>query len=237
MEIQEESAASENDSSKNRSDRWASFRGIGDLLRSQWPKYMMDIVVIILGISISFTLDGRKEEATRAASEQVYLQSLLGDITSDIDELNKVINKTKTVVDKGYAILELTKDPGKENIDLTQFSNDFKDIVARPNFVSKDATFSDLRSSGNMQLLTNTKLKAELFTYFRLYESNKAVEISERETMNTIIAPYLMKRFSIAGLTANDKTSILKNGVDLQVVLSENEFSNAVALRLSAERN
>jgi hypothetical protein len=58
---------------------WASIREISGLIKTQWPRYLVDILVIILGITISFTLDSRKEEADRATLEQVYLKSLLTD--------------------------------------------------------------------------------------------------------------------------------------------------------------
>ncbi len=230
MEIQDETMG-ETTPPRKTPMRWASVRDIGHLLRLQWPKYLVDILVIILGITISFMLDSRKEESNRQASEQVYLKSLLADITSDIDELNNhVITKTKEIVNKADAMLVLTDQPDVAIADVNQFAADIFVIMERPNFTSKDATFSDLRSSGNMQLITNVKLKTRLFEYYRLYESMKVVETAEREVSNTIIAPYLLKRFSIKSMVVRKKPVLTK--IEWKDVLRETEFSNTVSLRL-----
>jgi hypothetical protein len=209
--------------------RWASFKEIGLLLKSQWPKYIVDIFVIILSITISFTFDSFKEESDRKASEQAYLKALLGDITSDIAELKKVIESTNNVVEKANWLIALS-DNSKE-IKKEEFTTAIKEVMERPNFVSKDATFSDLTSSGNMLLLEDINLKAMLFEYHRLYESVRAVEIAERETVNTSIAPYFLKNFSIKGLKKGATGSVVHQGVNIDQLIQQDDFSNIFSLR------
>jgi len=200
------------------------------LLQSQWPKYLVDVLVIILSITISFTFDSFKEESNRKASEQAYLKALLGDITSDSNELKRVIGATENVIDKANWLLSLSDNP--KEIKMDEFATAIKEVMERPNFVSKDATFSDLTSSGNMLLLEDINLKAMLFDYHRLYESVRAVETSERETVNTSIAPYLMKNFSIKGLKKGAKGSVVHQGVNIDQLIEEDDFSNIFSLRL-----
>lgn len=200
------------------------------MLQSQWPKYLVDVLVIILSITISFTFDSFKEESNRKASEQAYLKALLGDITSDSNELKRVIGATENVIDKANWLLSLSDNP--KEIKMDEFATAIKEVMERPNFVSKDATFSDLTSSGNMLLLEDINLKAMLFDYHRLYESVRAVETSERETVNTSIAPYLMKNFSIKGLKKGAKGSVVHQGVNIDQLIEEDDFSNIFSLRL-----
>ena len=210
--------------------RWASFKEIGLLLRSQWPKYIVDVLVIILSITISFTFDSFKEESNRKASEQAYLKALLGDITSDINELKRVIGATENVIGKANWLLSLSDNP--KEIKMEEFATAIKEVMERPNFVSKDATFSDLTSSGNMLLLEDINLKAMLFEYHRLYESGKGVEIAERETVNSTIAPYFMKNISIKGLKKGAKGSVVHQGVNLDQFIQQDDFTNIFSLRL-----
>jgi len=209
---------------------WASFKEIGLLLRTQWPKYLVDVFVIILSITLSFTFDSFKEESNRKASEQAYLKALLADITSDVNELKRVITLNENVIAKANWLLALSDNPNE--IRMEEFATAVKDVMERPNFISKDATFSDLTSSGNMLLLDDINLKGMLFDYHRLYESVRAVEIAERETVNTSIAPYLMKNFSIKGLSKGAKSSVVHEGVNIDELLQHDDFSNIFSLRL-----
>jgi len=104
--------------------------------------------------------------------------------------------------------------------------------MERPNFISKDATFSDLTSSGNMLLLEDINLKGILFDYHRLYETVRTVEIAERETVNSSIAPYLMRNFSIKGLKKGAKGSVVHQGVNIDQLIQQDDFSNIFSLRL-----
>jgi len=200
------------------------------MLQSQWPKYLIDVLVIILSITISFTFDSLKEESNRKASEQAYLKALLGDITSDISELQNKISLTDSVVGKANWLLALSDNP--KAIKMEEVARAIKEVMERPNFISKDATFSDLTSSGNMLLLEDINLKGMLFDYHRLYETVRTVEISERETVNSSIAPYIMKNFSIKGLKKGAKGSVVHQGVNLDQLIQEDDFSNVFSLRL-----
>ena len=209
---------------------WASFREIGLLLRTQWPKYLVDVLVIILSITLSFMFDSFKEESNRKASEQAYLKALQGDISSDILELKKVIASTENVVAKATWLLSLPD--MTEPVATGEFATAIKDVMERPNFNANDATFSDLTSSGNMLLLEDLNLKAALFKYHGFYESVKPVEIAERETVNVNVAPYLMKNLSIKGLRKGAKGPVVHQGVTLDKLLHDDDFSNVFSLRL-----
>ena len=209
---------------------WASFKEIGLLLRTQWPKYLVDVLVIILSITLSFTFDSFKEESDRKASEQAYLKALLADITSDINELKRVITLNENVIEKANWLLALSDN--RKELKMEEFATAVKDVMERPNFISKDATFSDLTSSGNMLLLEDINLKGMLFDYHRLYETVRAVEIAERETVNSSIAPYIIKNFSIKGLKKGAKGSVVHQGVNIDELLRQDDFSNIFSLRL-----
>jgi hypothetical protein len=209
---------------------WASVREIGLLLRTQWPKYLVDVLVIILSITISFMFDSFKEESGRKSSEQAYLKALHGDITSDILELKKVIASTENVVAKANWLVNLPDDANAINRD--ELAAAIKQVVERPNFNSKDATFSDLTSSGNMLLVEDMNLKAALFEYYRFYESIRAVEVAERETMNVNVAPYLIKNLSIKRLAKGATGSVLHQGVELSDLMHNDDFTNIFSIRM-----
>lgn len=213
---------------------WAHAKEIGMLLRTQWPKYLVDILVIILSITLSFMFDSFKEESARKASELAYLKALLGDIESDIHELKNVIAHTENVVAKASWLVNLPDDATAINRD--QFAEAIKQVVERPNFNSKGATFSDLTSSGNLLLLEDITLKAALFEYYRFYESIRAVEVAERETMNVNVAPYLIRNFSIKRLGRGATGSMLHQGVAFSDLLRSDDFTNIFSIRLLSRK-
>lgn len=142
---------------------------LSTLLRERWPEYVMEILVIILSISASFALDEWKDKQRKQELEQLYLKELTRDIESDVDQLNEIIAETKQVVFKASALINLDRQELQPDYD--QFISDIRFAFKRPRFVAQDATFSDLKSTGNMQVLSSFSLKNALFNYYKQYES------------------------------------------------------------------
>jgi hypothetical protein len=214
-------------------------KGLQQLLKEKWTEYLVEIIVIILGITISFALDEWKEQRQKKELEQVYLKSLHNDLIQDIRNLKRTIEETQLVIRQAKMLLaqaELSPRADSLPIPPVQFFTALRDILRRPLFIAHDATFSDLKSSGNMQIITDFPLKNALFGYFLDYESIKLIEVAEREVTITITGPYLMKHFPLRYLErrylADTSSQHLKEN-NFMPMLRDREFSNNLFIRLS----
>jgi type II secretory pathway pseudopilin PulG len=140
-----------------------SLRKLANLIRERWPEYVVEIAVIIFSISISFALDEWKDRQQKQELEQLYLKELARDIDADIRQLNGIIAETKQVAQKANGLIKLSQQESQPV--YSQFVNDVRFIFKRPRFVAQDATFSDLKSSGNLQTMRSFPLKNALFDY------------------------------------------------------------------------
>jgi hypothetical protein len=161
-------------------------------VRHRWPEYLIEIIVIVLSISISFALDQWKERRHEQELEQLYLKTLANNLISDTDALQEVIPETRLVIRKARALLAASRvAPAAAAARPTE--EDLRDIARRPSFFAHDAAFADLRSSGNLRVIHDFGLKNALFDYYGQYESIKAKEAAERESLITLIAPLLIR--------------------------------------------
>jgi hypothetical protein len=195
------------------------FGPIGATLRHRWPDYILEVFVIVFSISISFALDQWKERRHDEELERLYLKTLSDNLASDIDALHEIIPETRLVIGKAQSLL--AESHASTPIASTQLEAGIRDIARRPSFFAHDAAFSDLRSSGNLRILHDFKLKNALFDYYGLYESIKAKEAAERESLITLVAPYLIRKISIGGGTG--ESASLRN---------DREFGNVLWVRV-----
>ena len=193
------------------------------LLREKWPEYVIEILVIILSITISVALDEWKETQRKQETEQIYLRGLGSDIATDIEQLGEVITETQLIVRKTQALLKSDNQSYQQVANRTAFFDDVRFIMKRPRFVAENATFADLTSTGNMQLLTNTALKRALFDYYKDYESTVQVENAELDAVTTVIAPYLINQVPLVG------DGVLPG--EANAFVNRIEFKNMVFLR------
>jgi hypothetical protein len=200
-----------------------------ELIRQKWREYLIEILVIIFSITISFALNAWKEKQSKSELEGLYLKSLYNDISSDIEALQETIHATKQVVGKAKSLLAYSRQEDLSTLNGAHFLLELRGVFDRPNFVSNDATFTDLKSSGNMQVLTSFPLKNSLFKYYKQYEAIKAIEIAERDATLSLVAPYIMKRFSLSDQPLDSSN----NTHAMRAVLKDTEYINCIFVRLS----
>lgn len=214
---------------------------VAKLIRQMWPAYLIEIIVIILGISITLALEEWRDSQKENRLEQVYLKNLMTDVEVDLQSIKLVSVSTKNIIHHGNNLVEIArmaKVKGK-TIDTgatrRKINVDVRTILGRPKFYSSDVTFSDLKSSGNLHLLKDIKLKNLLFAYYSQVEYIKEMQDAEQQATIVISGDYFLKRFSM------DDTDTLtplfnKNNATNYLQITGVEFDNNVLLRLLTRR-
>jgi hypothetical protein len=200
------------------------------LIKEMWPAYLIEIIVIILGISITLALEQWRDNSKEKQLEKVYLQNLLTDVQVDLDFLKSVSASTGRILGRGNELLNYIRNPGTRTISSGQVNMDVRALLGRPRFLSQDATFSDLKSSGNLHLLKDIRLKNLLFDYYNRTQNIKEMQDAEQQATITISGAYFLKRFQLDDGGSRPELSDTEN---LNNLLKSIEFENNVLLRVS----
>lgn len=164
-------------------------------LRHRWPEYLIEIFVIVFSISVSFGLDQWKERRREDEVERLYLKTLADNLGADVEALGEIIAGTRGVILRTQELLAASRSSTPPP--AARFNAAFSEMARRPSFFAHDAAFSDLRSSGNLRVIHDFRLKNALFDYYGQYESIKAKELTERESMITLVAPFVLKHIRL----------------------------------------
>ena len=114
-----------------------------------------------------------------------------------------------------------------------KYTADVRAIIERPKFISNDATFSDLKSSGNLHLIKDIQLKNLIFAYYSVTQNIRDNQDAEQQATIPLSGAYFLKH-----ITLNDPGNEPSgNNQDEIAGLDNNiEFSNNVLLRVSNRR-
>jgi hypothetical protein len=199
------------------------------LIKEMWPAYLIEIVVIILGISITLALEAWRDQAKENELENIYQRNLLADLEADVQSLRSVREYSRNIISHGNELMGFSRYPQDKEITPARVAEDVRAILSRPKFLSSNATFSDLKSSGNLHLLRDIQLKSMLFEYYNQSESIKEQQDAEQQATITLSGNYFLKKFPLA-----DSSSInsLSGPNELSEVLKSIEFENNVLLRI-----
>jgi type II secretory pathway pseudopilin PulG len=201
------------------------------LIREMWPAYLIEVLVIILGISITLALEEWRDNSKEAQLERIYRRNLLGDIETDLQSLKYATENTRQLLEKGGQLLKFVQDPVKNPLSLPQMDAALQSVLGRPNFASGDATFSDLKSSGNLHLIKDIRLKSLLFAYYSQAQTIRAAQDAEQQATIVISGPYFLKRFPLLGNSAT--APALAGNQELRALPTDVEFGNNVFLRVT----
>jgi hypothetical protein len=203
----------------------------GHLISERWPEYIAEIIVVIIGITISFGISNYQQNAANKKLARIYLQGLRDDIVSDIQSLEEVIQSTDSVIQGGTILIGQTATTSLTQQGLADLVNV---VIRRPNFISKNATFSALKNSANFQLIEDIELKSLLFEYDQWYQAVKGMELAELQATVTIAGPYILKTIP---LSDSPRSAYWLNKLDVEAILNSVEFMNNVALRIGNRKD
>jgi hypothetical protein len=203
------------------------------LIKEMWPAYLIEIFVIILGISITLAMEEWRDAGRERELEQIYLKNLATDVELDLRTLADVSAATQKILDHGNDLLARIKDPAKHIISIDQLGTDVRAILGRPKFESNDATFSDLKSSGNLHLLKDIRLKQLLFAYYNLARDIRDDQDAEQQATITLSGSYFLKEFPLDAFGERSTGP----GSRVPGELSKSiEFDNNVLLRVTTRK-
>ena len=214
----------------------AKKHSVAGLIRHMWPAYLIEVIVIILGISITLALEEWRDHQKENRLEQIYLRNLITDINTDLQSLEYAVGGTQTIIERGNDLIEIARrsksagqlaDTGPLN---GKVSADVRAILGRPKFYPSDATFSDLKSSGNLHLINDIQLKNTLFAYYSQAQNIKEMQDAEQQATIVLSGNYFLKRFP---LETADSVIYRQSGKENPYhFVTDFEFNNNVQLRV-----
>ncbi len=202
------------------------------LISEMWPAYLIEILVIILGISITLALEEWRELGKDKKLEKIYFANLLTNIESDLKSLKDVSVATQSLLKSGFELMQFVKDPLVAKMNNLKLDSNLKVLLGRPKFITQDATFSELKSSGNLRLIRDIQLKNLLFDYYIRAQNIKENQDAEQQATIILGGPFFLKRFAMDD-EGKAQTKDSRSSVDINTLPSDIEFRNNVLLRVS----
>jgi hypothetical protein len=171
-------------------------------LSQKWTEYLLEILVLIIGIYGAFALEEWGDKIDEEQKEQVILNQLLEDFEANKLQLEAKIEMRKTIIQSGLTILNELDQP-------TSISTD--SLLTCISIITLDPTFdpinNDLVISGNIELISNPALTKMLANWTSDILAVKEIEYIWQTMSYEELAPFLIK----AGITRSIVNKFWKN--------------------------
>lgn len=150
-------------------------RILGENRISKYLLYAIgEIVLVVIGILIALQINTWNEERKARVDEELYLNRLISENQQDVEAFDVQIE----FLEKGVESVELFSDALKNSnasdsavVLAAHNYNTYGSIL--PAFNSSRSTFDDLSSTGNLQVISNKKLREQLVRHYAEIDQTK----------------------------------------------------------------
>jgi len=148
-----------------------------------------EIILVVIGILIALSINNWNEIRKQRLQEKDYYCKLLEDLNQDVIQIEQHIEANKQRILSSNKLIQLLQQPqpSQAEVILTM-----RNAVAETTFTFKPslAAFEDLKSSGNLSLLTDLELKDKLIDYYTSIEGYiDVIDIISDKTIDAFFNP------------------------------------------------
>lgn len=163
-------------------------------LAQKWPEYLLEVLVLIIGIYGAFALERWNEERKSTRQEQLYIKRLITENEQDNQSFGElVVNLTKGIKSAEQLSEAFKNKLSSDSMVVNAVNEYFQYGSISPIFTYSRSTFDDLSSTGNLEVITNTAIRDLLVKHYA-----EADRIKERLQINNdwacaLDGPFMVK--------------------------------------------
>ena len=181
----------------------------------QWRNYIIELLVVIIGISIAFMLEGWSAGKKQDTLERNYLNSLKSDLLKDKEDLQEIMDSTTVLIKNVGTAFQLIygKRPDSEfrrhHVTSTYLAT---------YFYPQNGTYVSLINSGDISVVKDFELKKSLSNLYNIeYQEMERVDNVVRNLVDNMLHPYMIN---------NVEFSITRDGIESADPLKANRCIN-----------
>jgi hypothetical protein len=149
--------------------------------------FAAEIVVVVAGVLIALALNAWWQGRQDASSETIYLTLIARDLGQMVENLQNLSEVEAQQLQSGFAAYRILSGPTPSDEEKTIVSESLGRLTGRRTIHVTGATYEDLLSTGNLQLIRNRDLRNRLVAFYE--EAERQFEIHNKN--NTVFTDEL----------------------------------------------
>ncbi|GAB4241878.1 MAG: hypothetical protein Tsb0034_19160 [Ekhidna sp.] len=168
-----------------------------------WLDHLTNLLVVILGISIAFYLEGYRESEASKNRERQYLESLTADLEADLEALDTLRQINELISKAVVSLSNASVDQRYE--DQSTLRNDVLIIQYNPPFTPQRTIYESMKSAGQMNQITDFELRKSITElYEQYYRGTDQYDDALSEHVRDFIKPFCMEQVKFTSANSVD---------------------------------
>lgn len=197
-------------------------------LADKWVEYLLEILVITLGVVGAFVLNSWNEGVKFRREQQEIIRNLNEEFKTNLESLDDQMFRLNRKINASILIYELI-DPAKAIPDAIDLDTLARRLYDNPTWNPSTYVLTDLRNSGQLKSLENEQLKRLLHEWEQHYENLREwylLETAQYNKLMSVISEYGSARNMLFKSRFGPSPFSLTNQEMIQSAVFENHLSH-----------
>jgi hypothetical protein len=155
----------------------------------KWQYTLVEILIVIIGITIAFSMNKCSESSKDKKLRHQYLTNLMNDVNADKLNLETNIEELNSKLSDAIEILPYLNSDSTNQMKIV---NNVFNIVSLSNFNPKDVTYQTLINSGDLKLIDNFNLKTAIEAHYSNYKEMSNAYVRQESIVRDYVGNYLI---------------------------------------------
>ena len=174
-----------------------------------WLNHLIELFVVIVGVTIAFSLNNWNDERKARKLEQQYIQSLVHDLETDIEGLTTDIDAINHYLHLQTRLTQTVLANDLKHDSLFQF---VISLLIFLEFTPQDNTYESMKASGNLEIIADFELKKQITTlYHQHYRAMSLIDELQKDLTFQKLAPYINQNLSLTDFTSMENLDFVKD--------------------------
>ena len=157
-----------------------------------------EIILVVIGILIALQINNWNTERIERKKEENYLINIKRDLNKQLVAINRNLNGEEFI----YQSLTKAKDNYKKHKKFRALQEDFVLLAPmndRFTFIITSPTYTELLSTGNLDLISNADIKTQIVQYYEDLELTSKVIQKNNDYKDNVISSKTLSIFEVLG--------------------------------------
>ena len=133
-----------------------------------WKYTLGEVIIVVIGISIAFSLNSLKENLSNSKHKTQYLENMTLDIDKELKELNRI---NLEIQSKLKTIREIKPFLGSRSENRDTIVSKVFELARMVNFYPENTTYQTLINSGDMKLIDDFQLRRSIEEHYSYHKN------------------------------------------------------------------
>ena len=165
-------------------------------LHAEWYKYLLEILVITIGILGAFALNNWNENRNAKIERGSIIQNLNTEFRKNQTEMDRIKTLTEAQYRAGMTLMSIM---GSDQANIEKVNPDslLYNFIEGNRYISTQYTLQDLSSSGRIQLIANDQLVELIYEWQAAYDQMMEYFNGVDDKVEDDLVPFLTEHYAI----------------------------------------